>query len=200
MLFPFCEVPQATVPSAGTHRLQCVAIHRLQSAYLLTMVSPGDAGESLLPNLEHLLLSFFPPFGAPSALSFCSLLLPQWCFLSFLQYIFPKAPPDLVARLSSALHWVGWSWKLSVQVTAERNVTHGETTLERGKSMKRGSIGDDLLWTVHNPLFVPPPSALLGVEGSDRVINETVKLSQGKGVLRGEWFRLFFPTIQLYFN
>lgn len=35
-----------------------------------------------------------------------------------------------------------------------------------------------------------PPFPLLWVEG--RVINETVKLSQGKGVLRGEWFRLLF--------
>lgn len=46
----------------------------------------------------------------------------------------------------------------------------------------------------------PPPSALLGVEGSGRVISETVKLSQGKGVLREEWFRLFILLSNSFFN
>lgn len=101
-----CEVPQATVLSADTPMLQCMLIHRLQSGFLLTMVSPWPAGDSLLSDLEHLLSSFFPPLSVPSAVSFCSHLLPQWCFLTFLQSIFPKPPPPWWP--DPAVPWSGW--------------------------------------------------------------------------------------------
>lgn len=137
------EVPQATVPSGDTHMLQCVVIHRLQSGYQLTMVSPWAAGESLLPHLEHLLPSFFPPLGEPCCFFLFSPPL-SVVFSHHSSIPFSQGTSTLVARLSSALPWVGWSWELSVWVTPERNMSHGKATLERGKSMKRSNTGDDL--------------------------------------------------------
>lgn len=195
-LFSSARSPQATVPSAETHMLQGVVIHRLQSGDLLTMVPSWAAEESSLPHLEHLLPSFFPPLSVPSAVSFCSLLLPQWCFLPFLQYILPKAPPlggraqkcPAVGGLELETVCVSNCWKK--WGPWRDHVGQGEK--HEKKQYQRWPVVDC------PQSSVPPHSVMLGVKGSGTIINERVKLSQGKGVLRGGWFRFF--SIQLYFN
>lgn len=143
--------------------------------------SPGGSISSLSPPFPFLLVN--------TLLLFLLSPPPSVVLSSLSSIYFPQGTPTWVAGRSSALQWVGWSWKLSVGNCWKKRVPWrdhvGEGEKHERKQYWRWPIVDC------PQSSAPPPSALLGVEGSGRVINETVKLNQGKGVLKEEWCRLF---------